>query len=131
MITHLSAPPAQWVRISERARSNKLFPGKNKQIINDRLTKPKKKSGDKSSVLQALALTAAGGPKAADDGDAPHIVNTAAAGRMYKTLVTGGHYSSKENKVIGRQSQPPHIPTSPQDKEGQREEEIRLSTRPP
>ncbi|CAZ80289.1 unnamed protein product [Tuber melanosporum] len=57
-------------------------------------------TGDKSPALQALASTAAGNPKTADDGDDPHVVNTAAVGRMYKTLVTGGHYSSKENKVI-------------------------------
>ena len=119
------------------ARSNKLFPRKNKQVINNRLTKSeknRKKLGDKSSALQALALTAAGDPKTPDDGAAPHIVNTAAVGRMYKTLVTGGHYSSKENRVIGRQTQPPtpNSPTSPQDEKGRAEkEEIRLSTRSP
>ncbi|RPA95346.1 ARM repeat-containing protein [Choiromyces venosus 120613-1] len=77
-------------------------------------------TGDKSPALQTLASTAAGDPKTADDGDdnkeEAHVVNTAAVGRMYKTLVTGGHYSSKENKVIGRQFPPttsPYIPPSP------------------
>ncbi|CUS08346.1 unnamed protein product [Tuber aestivum] len=57
-------------------------------------------TGDKSPALHALASTAAGDPKTADGSDGPHVVNTAAVGRMYKTLVTGGHYSSKENKAI-------------------------------
>ncbi|PWW76023.1 ARM repeat-containing protein [Tuber magnatum] len=57
-------------------------------------------TGDKFPALQALASTASGNPKTADNSDDPHVVNAAAVGRMYKTLVTGGHYSSKENKVI-------------------------------
>jgi pumilio homology domain family member 6 len=52
--------------------------------------------GDKSKALEAVAQIAAEDPSQEN-----HILRLPFAARVYKTLVQGGHYNSKENKLEG------------------------------
>ncbi|ETS86757.1 hypothetical protein PFICI_00585 [Pestalotiopsis fici W106-1] len=72
--------------------------------------------GDKSGALQAIASTAEGDPLAGADGaagaeaeategeeQAPiglHISRTAHGGRLFKTLIAGGHFDKATRKII-------------------------------
>lgn len=74
--------------------------------------------GDKSAALQAIANTAEGDPLAGADGAAEaeaeaeategeeqapvglHISRTAHGGRLFKTLIAGGHFDKATRKII-------------------------------
>ncbi|KAI1826480.1 armadillo-type protein, partial [Xylaria intraflava] len=68
--------------------------------------------GDKSEALKAVASTAGGDPDAApedsnEETDAlvslpsiPHTSKVAHSGRMFKTLISGGHFDKSTRKVI-------------------------------
>lgn len=58
------------------------------QILND-LT-----PGDKSEAINAVRTLASGDPLQED-----HIIKLPFTARVYKTLVQGGHYNSKEKKI--------------------------------
>lgn len=53
-------------------------------------------SGDKSKAINAVMTLASGDPS--QEG---HIIKLPFTARVYKTLVQGGHYNSKEKKIDG------------------------------
>jgi pumilio homology domain family member 6 len=55
--------------------------------------------GDKLEAIQAVADLAARHPS-----NANHIIKLPFTGRIFKTLVQGGHYNNKEKKVDGNLS---------------------------
>ncbi|KAI0141347.1 armadillo-type protein [Pestalotiopsis sp. NC0098] len=75
-------------------------------------------AGDKSGALQAIASTAEGDPSVGSDGNLPdadaeaapegeeqapvglHISKTAHGGRLFKTLIAGGHFDKATRKII-------------------------------
>lgn len=73
--------------------------------------------GDKSEALKALASTAGGDPDAEPEAGGeeeealaappslPHISKISYGGRMFKTLISGGHFDKSSRKVI--QCDPP------------------------
>jgi hypothetical protein len=51
---------------------------------------------DKTNAMNALTKLALGDPSHKN-----HIINLPFTGRVYKTLVQGGHYSTREKRIEG------------------------------
>jgi pumilio family protein 6 len=95
LVTHFSPPFLQCIARHARTLAEDSF---GCQFVTEVILSS---TGDKSLAISAVAAVAAGDPRA--EG---HIANDAAGARMLKTLVTGGHFCTKEKSIKRTPAQP-------------------------